>query len=830
MTQILGTLSLSKGCLFVIFDKENQEIIQKYVDSINNTLLPKNSHKNMIHRDNNLYHLTVISPDEMEKYIINDIPENISKNPMRIYILGFGTNCGCYYLVCGSKDVDDFRKNKNLSVKDLHITVGFDDNDKHDINKNIKTIVKFDDNVIDGITKSLSMYQKKNLIFTETVYNKFCDDKHVIYLYAKCLAENKQFDEALTISYRLTSEFTDSESMVRGYFILIKVYSHLGIKNELTNCVTDIMQKIRSMTNIENTPETNSLIKAINMYILNSGQITKDKILLYYNSENKKIYEVSIWNFSKIDDNTYGTSTPKKEHLLLFKQLGINKIINLIGEHTDMPEVTQPDALKYNITIHHFPIIDRCATSLDTMNAIIAIMETNGASVIHCKAGIGRTNMVLACYLIKKLSISPQNAISMLENNRSVRLASEQILLIKKYYGCVNRKFSSSHKTMPSCMIMLMGLPGSGKTTLSSEFLKYYPENIIHVNQDDFGKKNALSTFMDNIKGNNVIILDRCNLTIQDRKYWMDMYTNSSNNKIIGIYYDLGEDICIDRVKNRENHPTLSGEGGAKIIHDLVKNIDIPNIKEGFSELLIIKDDNDLEKIKTKFGLNNDVVDTIMKFPRTKHIYNLGGASRDDLIYDKEELNNFLKIELLVEEKVDGANMGLFFDNGKIKAQNRSHLVDSHYHEQFKLLDKWILNHEEELMNIFKKGNFIIFGEWLYMKHSINYINLPDWFLIYDIYDRLNEKFLKREDVEKMIKNTTLNMVPIIYQGFANLDKLKELVHTESKYYHGPVEGIYVRAYDKDSVKYRGKIVRKDFICGDTHWTKGQHIINKINK
>ena len=188
-----------------------------------------------------------------------------------------------------------------------------------------------------------------------------------------------------------------------------------------------------------------------------------------------------------------------------------------------------------------------------------------------------------------------------------------------------------------------------------------------------------------------------------------------------------------------------------------------------------------------------------------------------------------LSNNVIVEEKVDGANMGLSLgENGMIRAQNRSHFVDSTYHEQFKLLGKWINKHSEELTNIFSLGDYIIYGEWLYMQHSINYIKLPDYFLIYDIYDKTTNSFLARHIVTEMLKDTTLKQVPIIFEGEITIDKLKTMVQSQSKFYDGPVEGIYVRAICDDFVKYRGKIVRHNFISGNDHWTKGKYVINTI--
>jgi hypothetical protein len=51
------------------------------------------------------------------------------------------------------------------------------------------------------------------------------------------------------------------------------------------------------------------------------------------------------------------------------------------------------------------------------------------------------------------------------------------------------------------------------------------------------------------------------------------------------------------------------------------------------------------------------------KYPRTRHLYNLGAATKDDKIFTEKELATFLGPKagqrLVVQEKVDGGNMGL---------------------------------------------------------------------------------------------------------------------------------------------------------------------------
>ena len=154
------------------------------------------------------------------------------------------------------------------------------------------------------------------------------------------------------------------------------------------------------------------------------------------------------------------------------------------------------------------------------------------------------------------------------------------------------------------------------------------------------------------------------------------------------------------------------------------------------------------------------------KFKRTKHILDAGGSgvSRDDLVMTNKESENFLKNSMFViEEKVDGANIGLSIDeNLVIKAQNRSHFVKSTSHKQFSTLDAWIENHSEDLFKILNPpGEYILFGEWLFAKHSIHYSRLPNLFLAFDIFDKEKNEYLSVVERNSILEKSS---IPVINQ------------------------------------------------------------------
>lgn len=193
-------------------------------------------------------------------------------------------------------------------------------------------------------------------------------------------------------------------------------------------------------------------------------------------------------------------------------------------------------------------------------------------------------------------------------------------------------------------------------------------------------------------------------------------------------------ELSLQRLESRQNHLTL-GPGGGKIIESMDKKFVPVTKSEGFDQIFEIKSQEDLDRVYKYFGLDQTQNQTptnkisLIKFPRTKHLTNLGAMARDDLLADMETIKYILSSEVVVEEKIDGANMGFSLDpqTGKILVQNRSHYVSSTSHHQFKKLDQWVETHKDGLLKLLDGGKNILYGEWLYATHSIPYTSLPDY-------------------------------------------------------------------------------------------------------
>jgi hypothetical protein len=70
--------------------------------------------------------------------------------------------------------------------------------------------------------------------------------------------------------------------------------------------------------------------------------------------------------------------------------------------------------------------------------------------------------------------------------------------------------------------------------------------------------------------------------------------------------------------------------------------------------------------------------DTFVKYPRTPHLFGSTGTA-DDKHLSEQESGDFIADEsLIVEEKLDGTNVGIHFaPNGQLILQCRGHLITS---------------------------------------------------------------------------------------------------------------------------------------------------------
>jgi hypothetical protein len=233
--------------------------------------------------------------------------------------------------------------------------------------------------------------------------------------------------------------------------------------------------------------------------------------------------------------------------------------------------------------------------------------------------------------------------------------------------------------------------------------------------------------------------------------------------------------------------------------------------------------------------------DTFIKYPRTPHLFGSKGTDDDRHMNAKDSKAFILDASLIAEEKIDGTNVGIhFLSEGRMVLQCRGHEITEGMHLQYDLFKQWTAVKRPVLEEMLT-DRFILFGEWMYAKHSVFYRALPHYFFEFDIYDKAESCFLSLARRLEVLNGTGIHTVPVVHQGSATHERLLELIaesafHSE---FDNPLtgvvddrmEGLYLRTEANGVVNGRAKIVRPEFVERvklSEHWQHQQMIPNQL--
>jgi len=213
---------------------------------------------------------------------------------------------------------------------------------------------------------------------------------------------------------------------------------------------------------------------------------------------------------------------------------------------------------------------------------------------------------------------------------------------------------------------------------------------------------------------------------------------------------------------------------------------------------------------------------SIVRYPRTPYLAPLSRtAPRDDKVLEPGDARALLSGEVTIEEKVDGANLGLSCDAAdELIAQNRAvYLSRGAAAPQFRPLWAWMASRKPSLLEVLGQ-RLILFGEWCYARHSVPYSRLPDWYLVFDVYDRAVGRFWSVVRRDTFAAGLELQCVPRIARGRFQLKDLVVLMG-DSRLGDTAMEGIIVRRDEGDWQVGRAKLVRPAFVQAiDKHWSR----------
>jgi len=240
----------------------------------------------------------------------------------------------------------------------------------------------------------------------------------------------------------------------------------------------------------------------------------------------------------------------------------------------------------------------------------------------------------------------------------------------------------------------------------------------------------------------------------------------------------------------------------------------------------------------------------IHKYPRTHHIEGSRLQPGDEDL-DAVPFERIANRNIVVEEKVDGANCGISFtSDGQLRLQSRGHYLTGGPREKhLALFKQWATTHQGAIFERLA-DRYVMYGEWLYAKHTIFYNALPHYFMEFDVLDVETGEFLSTPQRKELLAELPIVSVRVLFEGRMNRKKmLTELLgeshfirpgHLERLGGHATeqgidvdrvfretdrstkMEGLYIKVEESQVITERHKYVRPDFLtavfAAEGHW------------
>lgn len=156
-------------------------------------------------------------------------------------------------------------------------------------------------------------------------------------------------------------------------------------------------------------------------------------------------------------------------------------------------------------------------------------------------------------------------------------------------------------------VIVLVGLPGSGKTWFTEALIASQPtiseRPWTRLSQDLVKNRKAfqsLSTRAASTIGVSCrVVVDKVNATVKERKELLDRLLNPT--RVMAIYFEVAPNECIRRIKTRGPHPTLPPDKAEVAVGSFRNTIKRPSEEEGFTKIFTVRTFRESERLLKLF-------------------------------------------------------------------------------------------------------------------------------------------------------------------------------------------------------------------------------------
>ena len=125
-------------------------------------------------------------------------------------------------------------------------------------------------------------------------------------------------------------------------------------------------------------------------------------------------------------------------------------------------------------------------------------------------------------------------------------------------------------------LLILIGIPGSGKSTFAKALAAGKPSKYVRINQDELKQRHVCETWCHQaLKDGKCPVVDRCNFDKRQRQHFIDIASKFGVPVDCIVFNENTED-CIIRCEERSYHETINKGNANEVVKRMAKSFDPP--------------------------------------------------------------------------------------------------------------------------------------------------------------------------------------------------------------------------------------------------------------